>query len=215
MMNSTKTKLAHAFGHGFATRNTALGHAPIKKKPVSLPRKKGHSFNTVSAYQTRSSCINTTALCAKAMGAAHYLAAAENQPYIARLWLRYVYDASLDICPDKKAQIKGQLLVACYGAWCFMPKRKRPNLKKLHALGVLFACVLDDAVATARHGKPIKTTTATQKCQAMGYGVGKAAYQKADYSRQYGPHEDAITQFLRLLDEVALKPVELINLKVH
>ncbi len=210
-MNSTKTKLIKAFGHGYANHSTALGYAPVKKKPLSLPRRKGHSLNTLSAYQTRSSCINTTALCAKAMGAGHYLAAAENQAHIGRLWLRYVYDASLDIHPDMKARIKHQLMVAAYGAWCFMPKRKTPNIKKLPALGVLFMCVLDDAVATARNGKPIKTTTATQKCQQMGYGMGKDAYQKADYSRQYGPLERDILELFQWLDEVALKPVELME----
>ena len=213
---NTKNQLAHAFAHGYASHNpSGLGHAPIKRtghkaqqKPLTLPRKKPHSMNTHTAYQSRTSCINTTALCAKGMGAGYYLAAAENQNHLARLWLRYTYDASLDIHPEKKAQIKRQLLVAAYGVWCFRPKPKLPNIKQLANLGVLFVCVLDDMVATARNGLPVKTTTSTEKCQKMGFGVGKAAYQKADYSRQYRPFERDIRELFQWLDDLALQPVE-------
>lgn len=210
-MNPTKDKLANAFAYGYASdKSIGLGHAPIKKQGQKkpLPRKKPHSMNAHTAYQTRTTCINTTALCAKGMGAGHYLAAAENQSHLARLWLRFVYDPSLDIYPEKKESIKRQLLVASYGVWCFTPKGHLPKPKNLAALGVLFVCVLDDAVATARNGLPVKTTTSTDKCQKMGYGVGKAAYQKADYSRQYRPFERDIMSLFQRLDDLAIQPVE-------
>ena len=104
-MNDHKTQLAHAYAYSYRTPNSAvIGRktTTLKKAPTIRPKKR-RSMAPHNAYQTRSSCINTTALCAKGIEAGRILAHAENQWRVCRLWLQYVYDPTLDIHPARKA----------------------------------------------------------------------------------------------------------------
>ena len=169
---------------------------------LSLP-----NLTRVTGTQTRVSRINTTARAASALWAGTLIAAAENQPLIKALWLRYAYDPILDINPMLKRQLERRLFRLLLGLWCLYPRRKTPKPALMEKALVLFKCVIQDAVIECRTGVNNRKSSNTYKSEKMGYGVGKAAYQHADYSRAWAPIEHDLRAMLTQLDKHAMGPV--------
>jgi hypothetical protein len=175
---------------------------------LSLP-----NLNRLSAFQSRTSCINTTNKAARGMAAGRLLAAAANQPPIRAGWLEYAYNPYLDINSTQKQFVESQVLPLLYGLWCYWPRRKTPTPAQLESLGgvlrmgVFFKCVLHDALIELRTGQTNRKTSSTLKCEKMGYGVGKSAYQAADYSRTWLPMEQDLKALFQRVDSEALDPV--------
>ncbi len=178
---------------------------------LSLP-----NLNVVTGSQTRVSRIDTTNRCAQGMWAGKVIAAAENQTPINALWLRYVYDPYLDVNPGAKAQVERKLYPLLFGLWCFWPRRKTPAPQFMAQAITLFECVIRDGVIECRTGLNNRKSSSTYKSEQMGFGVGKSAYQKADYSRAFAPMEQDIRALIKVLDRSAIAPVvELLNYSNH
>lgn len=169
---------------------------------LSLP-----NLNTVTGTQSRVSRINTTAKAASALWAGKLIAAAENQPLIKALWLRYAYDPYLDVNATIKDHTERQLFRLLFGLWCLYPRQKTPRMDLMPRALVLFRCVIEDAVNECRTGLPSLKSSNTWKAEQMGYGKGKAAYQHADYSRAWAPIERDLRNMLTQLDKAAMVPV--------
>lgn len=169
---------------------------------LSLP-----NLNTVTGTQTRVCRLNTSEAAAGALKAGKLIAAAENQPLIKALWLRYAYDPYLDVNGTMKDHTERQLFRLLFGLWCLYPRIKTPRMDAMPRALVLFQCVIEDAVNECRTGLTQLKSSNTFKAEQMGYGKGKAAYQCADYSRTWAPIERDLRTMLTRLDQAAMVPV--------
>jgi len=222
MTDPAREALSEAYGlylttpvdETFQKKDSLVSSTVLRKRPQRIRYDKDHALilslpnlNTVTASQTRVSRINTASKCARGFWAGKLIAAAENQPPLLAAWLKYTYDPYCDINPQIKQQIERALFPALFGVWCYWPKRKTPSTQSLNRALILFVWVIRDAVAECRTGLNSLKTSSTFKAEKMGYGKGKAAYQKADYSRAWLPIEQDLKAMLSKIDRLAMDPV--------
>lgn len=207
-MDPIKEALSFAYAHSMTNYNGNLWTTKETRKKHNRSGAKKHTralYQAHVANQTRTTRINTTALCANGMRAGRLIAAADDQPMIRRLWLEYVYNPVLDVYPIKKHNFELELVPLIFGLWCFYPnKTKVPHPALIDAAGVFLYLVFQDAVQYARSGTNSRKTSNTYKAEQMGYGRGRDAYQASDYSRTWRPIENDIRAMLNELDERAL-----------
>lgn len=225
-MTAIKEALSTAYGVFLATADHNLGNRPaktaktaktpslnlLKMRRVQYDASKTTLTHTpedhkVSATATRRQLISSTHKVATALDAGAVIAAAEDQAAIKALWLRYCYDPYLDIHPYAKTRIERQLLPLIFGVWCYWPRHKTPSIKQLPKAIRFFAMVVNDAVRCERTGSLSQKTPSSWKAEQLGYGSGREAYQKSDYSRQWRPIEQDILALCRYLDDQAMHPV--------
>lgn len=205
-----KQALAGAYTHGLHSGSACIRQAAATRSQAGNSRQGQlicRQANGMQARQTRTWNGSSTDLISKAMQAGKLLAAAEHQPPVKRLWLDLAYNPMLDIYTKQKQATEAQLNRLCFGLYCFYPKPKTPHLYRKPAFEMLFRLCLQDAIFNARRDDHRMKTSSTFKAEQMGYGSGRQAYQKADYSRQWLPVEQSIKALLMELDQAALDGV--------
>jgi hypothetical protein len=228
-MSGARSALQEAFAYYLKSPDTLQyqspkrGHTVVRTKPrriVRAPKDAPNAGEIIAtpapqchANETFTGRTSTTHRVASAMEAGELIDAAENQPLIKALWLRFAYDPYLDVNPQLKNQIRAELIPLVWGIWCFWPKSRKPDTSNMLRLVRLVDVVMVDTAQRFRAPEvlpkkrnadgTVSPVTRDDHARALGY----SSADNANWQRSWAPHEGDLYNILDNVDREALIPV--------